>query len=105
MLETILLSTICAGLFGVKQILDNGENKEIKNEETKNDYVKETEDYLRKLSADEIKDYVKDNYILSDYDYKIYGTCNEDDKDLVIKHICEIAEKEERSFTNKYSRY
>lgn len=69
------------------------------------DYSQETYDYLNKLTMDEIYEYVKYNDTLSYYDYKIYGTCNKDDKYLVLKHICDIAEKEGRSFTNKYSRY
>lgn len=69
------------------------------------DYAQETYDYLSKLTMDEIYEYVQYNDTLSYYDYKIYGTCNRDDKYYVLKHICDIAEREGRSFTNKYSRY
>lgn len=69
------------------------------------DYAQETYDYLSKLTMDEIYEYVQYNDTLSYYDYKIYGTCNRDDKYFVLKHICDIAEREGRSFTNKYSRY
>ena len=44
------------------------------------DYAQETYDYLNKLTMDEIYDYVQYNDTLSYYDYKIYGTCNRDDK-------------------------
>ena len=73
--------------------------------EDKVDYAQETYDYLNKLTMDEIYEYVQYNDTLSYYDYKIYGTCNRDDKYYVLKHICDIAEREGRSFTNKYSRY
>ena len=77
----------------------------IYNKEDEVDYAQETYDYLNKLTMDEIYEYVQYNDTLSYYDYKIYGTCNRDDKYHVLKHICDIAEREGRSFTNKYSRY
>jgi hypothetical protein len=83
----------------------NSNDSIIFSKEDEIDYAQETYDYLRYMTTDEIEEYVNYNDVLSRYDYKIYGTCNKDNKDLVLKHICDIAEKEGRSFTNKYSRY
>jgi len=106
MLSTLLLS----GLIGIGVIIavlgNNEDNDTIEySKEDELNYAEETYQYLRYMTTDEIEEYVNYNYVLSRYDYKIYGTCNKDNKDLVIRNICDLAEKEGRSFTNKYSRY
>lgn len=119
MLTSLLISGIIVSGASIISILANGgsnvnndemrytNNDEIRyiDEEETVDYAQETYDYLNKLTMDEIYEYVQYNDTLSYYDYKIYGTCNRDDKYHVLKHICDIAEREGRSFTNKYSRY
>ena len=71
----------------------------------KHDYAKETNDYLSKLSMDEIQEYVRSNYELSKPEHNIEGRCNMNDRYQVQKYIADLAEKKERSFNNKYSRY
>ena len=123
MLTSLLISGIIVSSASIISIIANSDNSnssksnndeirytsndEIRytSKEEEIDYAKETYDYLRYMSTEEIEEYVNYNDTLSRYDYKIYGTCNKDNKDLVIKHICDLAEREGRSFTNKYSRY
>lgn len=118
MLTNLLISgIIVSGASIISILLNNGKEDDsdyieynsndsiIYNKEDEVDYVQETYDYLNKLTMDEIYEYVQYNDTLSYYDYKIYGSCNRDDKYHVLKHICDIAEREGRSFTNKYSRY
>lgn len=118
MLTNLLISgIIVSGASIISILLNNGKEDDsdyteynsndsiIYNKEDEVDYAQETYDYLNKLTMDEIYEYVQYNDTLSYYDYKIYGSCNRDDKYHVLKHICDIAEREGRSFTNKYSRY
>lgn len=69
------------------------------------DYRRETENYCSQLSIDELHDYIDSNYVLSEINNKhhIYSTCNKYDKSLIVKHIGDIAVKENKSFNNRFS--
>lgn len=116
MLSSLLISTIIvSGAAALSILLSDGEvnfdatmpktNSNVNSSNNKPNYAKETDDYLSKLSMSEIQEYVKDNYVLSKPEHNIEGRCNMDDRYQVQKYISELAEKEGRSFTNKYSRY
>lgn len=71
-------------------------------QETHNSQVyNKTEEYLNTLSYDEILDYFQHNEYLNEYsDNYIYS-----DRQQFIKSICNIADKENRSFTNRFDKF
>ncbi|MEG1597300.1 MAG: hypothetical protein RR359_03400 [Bacilli bacterium] len=73
--------------------------------EQKANYYKDTYNYCNQLTLSELYQYIEYNYKLREYDYKIYGTCSRDNKELIVKHISQLSEKLERPFTNRNSRY
>ena len=117
MLSSLLISTIIvSGAAALSILLSDGEvefnstmsnsnNTRNNTNDKKHDYAKETDEYLSKLSMDEIQEYVQSNYELSKPEHNIEGRCNMNDRYQVQKYISELAEKKERSFNNKYSRY
>lgn len=98
MLETLFFGGLFISGASILSIFKKDNNK---NKDSKEDYYKITLDYCSKLTFDELKEYVSIHYVLSQYEYKIFGTCN--DSYLAAKHIAELAEKFERPFNNRYS--
>lgn len=109
MLSIIMWSSVilCGSMaYGV---LNNGEfcktEKKVENNCQKTNYYDETYDYIKKLSYDEIEEYVESNYKLSEYKQYLKNNVNFDDKCQIARKISEIAVKECRNFNNKNSRY
>ena len=93
-----MLLNILSGVAEVTLEVINGLLNGSNNEETNN----ETYKYWSELSYDDQESYFNDNEYLKDYINSHYYPNN---REITAKKVQELADKMNRSFTNKYARY
>lgn len=98
MLSYILSGLAEVALEVVNGVLTGSNNESSNNEESNN----ETYNYWKDLSYDDQESYFNNNEYLKDYINSHYYPNN---REITAKKVQELADKMNRSFTNKYARY
>jgi hypothetical protein len=97
-----MLLNILSGVAELTLEVINGLLSGSNNEESNNETNNETYKYWSELSYDDQESYFNNNEYLKDYINSHYYPNN---REITAKKVQELADKMNRSFTNKYARY